>query len=459
MPFFLYLCVVFMEDKKVWNSIWLGIMYGVVGLTHNVAFIAASFFLAIMLVYIFITDLRKDKGSWKRNLWLLAIPVVIGVPIALLWWYSPIFVHMGKTANNFSDWTNPLWQGKQQFEFFWGTIKGNFLSISSIRAAAWSLFNLLGILGLFIVKDREKVRMVRLFVISSLVITMHYLVTQALFGFNLVPHYMDSLILLPTFAMLFALGAYVLFSFIHSNISGKLLKIIFEYAFYLILAVLVLLVSFKTMSDVKSDTFFSAGKSEPPAYLLSLRDYFEDNSVSVYDTVLTTKELGFSLNAMTGRKLLTSRWGHTDPFFDLQDRELASAIILYGEDLEARKELLRKYGIKYLYWDYYWIRSEYYVNEQGQVTGWFDPLMVFYSKEREDLLKANNVSYILQNTWPDPALKSDNFKKYDLILISPENYQNETHPWKEGLEPYLEEAWSYSQGGTEIAKLYKIVNI
>jgi hypothetical protein len=143
----------------------------------------------------------------------------------------------------------------------------------------------------------------------------------------------------------------------------------------------------------------------------------------------------------------------------MESRELAAAIIFYGNDSQAKKELLKKYDIHYLYWDTFWIQSEYSFNDQGQVNSWFDPIVLFDSADKRDILQKYNISYFSQNTWLDPAARGPDFNKFDFIFISPQNYYNFTHPWNPGLDSYLQEVWNYSQNGQVVSRLYKITGI
>ena len=75
---------------------------------------------------------------------------------------------------------------------------------------------------------------------------------------------------------------------------------------------------------------------------------------------------------------------------------------------------------------------------------------------KELILENNDVNYFRREAWIDAGNRRPEVKKFDLLMISPENYYNFTHPWHPNLDPYLEEVWSYEQTGQKIAKLYKI---
>ena len=150
------------------------------------------------------------------------------------------------------------------------------------------------------------------------------------------------------------------------------------------------------------------------------------------------------------------RRNHAPPFLlDFDAREIDAATILYSNDTELVKGLLKKYNVSYLYWNYYWINSEFYLDENGRIIDIFDPLMVFDTKENRDLLKKRGLRYIELETWPDPAMKGEHYRKAKMLLIVP-SYRNFTHPWSATLDEFLELKWSYSHGNVTYARIYKV---
>jgi hypothetical protein len=162
------------------------------------------------------------------------------------------------------------------------------------------------------------------------------------------------------------------------------------------------------------------------------------------------------INGLTGRKLVCSRRAQNDAFENMDIREMDQAIILYGNDTAVKKELLMKYDVKYLYWDEFWIQSEYYFDSSGKVVGTFDPLISFKNESIEANLKVNNVSYFIKKDFVDPSLKDDRWPQYDLIFISPENYRTFEEPWNENLNDHLTSVWEYKSGNRTVARLYKV---
>jgi MFS family permease len=461
MPLFFLLLYYFINSQSLKNSIFLGIVYGLIGLTHSVAFMSSSLLLGVIFLYYVIKpniNFREKEINFKiikKSLFPYIIIFTIGILFALLWWYKPIFVYHGQTSAHYTEWNNQDWGSAYQFTFFWQTIKENFLNFSGLRLVLFSVFNLIGVIGLILVKDKKtedkisRSSFIKFMFISAFIITFHYFITQNLFNFNLIPDYIAYLLFSPMLILLFIFGM---------NFSSYFIKKINlkKEIYFTLIIILLLITQVSAYNQRKEDKWYQNGLHKLPDYLINLQDYLIKES-SVYDVILTTKEIGFAVNALTGRKLLSTRRAQNDPFIEMDPRELAQAIILYGNDTEYKKELIKQYEIRYFYWDYYWIQSEYYFDEEGKITGWFDPLILFYSEEKEEILKENGIKYFIQTTWVDPALKADYYKKFRLIFISPENYYNATHPWKPDLDSFMEEVWNYKQNEEKIARLFKIM--
>jgi hypothetical protein len=178
-------------------------------------------------------------------------------------------------------------------------------------------------------------------------------------------------------------------------------------------------------------------------------------NTDVHDVFISSKENAFMINALTGRKVLTLRRGHMEHFVEADPREVALAVILYGNNDAKRAELLREYNVSYLYWDVYWINSEFTI-EDGQVSGWYDPILVYDTPENRMIFDENGVRYAAINTWIDPSAKGEDVPMFDVLIVGPENYEAFNHPWNSGLDPYLERVWQYDEGGLTYVAVYKV---
>jgi hypothetical protein len=102
------------------------------------------------------------------------------------------------------------------------------------------------------------------------------------------------------------------------------------------------------------------------------------------------------------------------------------------------------------------VQSEW--QNQGETAYPFDPLRFEYSEERENMLKQNSIKYMIikDGIFEPSAQGSKTATKLDIIYLTPENYYNETNPWKPDINPYLKEVWSYEYSGQKLARLFEI---
>ncbi len=448
MPLVMLLLFNFLKDTSRRNAIILGVGYGLAGLAHSISFIGSTF----LIFSAFLWYGLRSKGNLKSKLMPYVIVAVVGGLISMAYWATPIFVHHGQTSFNYNEWNNPDWSDSGfQFEFVKTVIVGGLFSFGNISIAFVSLFTLLGLIGLFLHKKSKEFgteSYIRFLLASGLVITLHYLITVNLFGIQFIPDRMNTMLMLPVWSLLFVYG--VRFGFRFSR-SFKLTRT--QCVSLVVLALLVFQVS--AYSVKSSGQWYQGARTEVPVHIIGASTYFIENG-EVNDVILTTKELGFSINAFSGRKLISVRRAQNDPFIDMDSREIDHAIILYGTDDIVRRNLLEKYSVDYLYWDQYWFQSEYTFDNSGKVVGIFDPLLVFDSEENRRILNKNGVQYFPQHTWVDPALRGDEYRTFDLLFISPSNYQSFETPWSSGLDKYLTEVWQYDGDGNVLGKVYKV---
>jgi hypothetical protein len=443
----------FLEKESYKNAVILGIVYGITGLTHSLFFMSSSIFLGIIFLYYFIAKNKHNivNGKYKETLLSVskyAIVIFIGVAIALLWWFKPIFYYHGQTSLHYMDVNQyDFSQFSEQFSAVKDMFSGALINFNSLSSIINSIFIIAGVICLFITKNSPEKKFITVMFVSAILTNLHFFLTYNLFSFQISPAYITSLIVSPVSLLVFAFGVYVLS---HQIKNKKFINFSL-----IVLIVILIMTSISVTKKSGNDTWSSAAKTRLPENLLSLENYLAKNT-NVYDTILSTNEISFAINAISGRKLMITRRAQNDPFMDMDRRQIDAAIILYGNDTAKKVELLKEYDIKYLYWDYYWIQLEFQIDNAGNVVNTFDPLLVSRDYKSYTDLDLYGVKYIQQNTWIDPTMRSNRVKTFDVLIISPENYNNFTNPWKSDLNEYLEEVWSYEQSGQKMAVLYKV---
>ncbi len=460
MPAFLFSLLYFFKKRSILSAVIAGILFGLMGISHTVGFVTAVFFFVIISLYIiFFEHLHRkdkkwhfDKKSFKtlllKNIKLLLIIAIIGGVIAMLFWFKPIFVYHGKLPST-SVHVHAYSSLNTQMNFVFGTFKEYFFNFSNIFNGLKSVLFLIGFLSIFFLKryDSSK-RFLVVILLTAFIGSFHYILSQPLLGVNLSPIHIRT----------FSFGlATALFAGLGSGLISNFLK---KYKSYALIGILILLLIFNIQQFTaysKNDRWINAGRNELSPNLVEMQKWVLKNT-DVSEVFLSTNELSFALNGLTGRKEVIGRRAHNSMFLNMDERQADAAIVLYGNDSEERKKLLKEYSVDYLYWDYYWFQSEYHFDNTGEITSWFDPIAFLDTPEYEKLVKKYNLSFFKQHTWLDPTVKSPSMKQFDLIFILPYQF-NLTHPWHPDLDNYLEEVWDYKQNNQVISRIYKIVNV
>lgn len=453
-PLFLLSLYLFFEKRNVYSSIFCGVSFGLVGLSHSVAFVMACIFFGIFSAYFLIGECVERKNSKytlnketfkkeiKQKIIFISIISLIALLISLTYWYEPVFKFHGKTLNPLTEYGIPTPEiFKNKIHLFLDPIKGMFFNFSDLLASFSSLLALSGFICLLLIKKySQESKFIILMIFSGFVASNHFL-----FGVNFVPSYMAVFSFKIIAPLLIGFSIYVLLNkFKNQSIYIILL--------FLILSAMISFSNYKT--GYLDDKWAQNGKRPIENHFLEAEKWVKDN-VNVNDVFISTNELSFALNGLTGRKFQNIRIGVAGGWTDIFSKMKESAIILYGDDDSEREELIKKNNIKYLYWNYYWLQSEFQFDAEGKLVNVFDPLFVWDTEKNREDLKKVNITFDPQHTWIDAAARGEAYKKYDILYIYP-SYFNYTHPWNKKLDKYLKEVWRYEEGENNLAKIYEI---
>ncbi|AIJ04901.1 hypothetical protein JH146_0050 [Methanocaldococcus bathoardescens] len=455
LPLFILTLYLAFKERKIIYYVSLGLVYGLLTLSHMVAFVGATLIIATFVIYEMYKNKDRILEYLKENIKNWGIFGIVALPILMLYWYKPIFVyHLHRPYDRIHMDIMDFGRLDVQIKFLFNTLSSYLLNFKSIGGIITTVLVWLGIYGYYKSENSDLKEFLKIFAIGSVFATFCYFVTEPLFGINFIPTYMSYFYIWAT-AILFALfGINYVKNHLRlhevENISKKL--VVFGTIFVILLAN----TTFAFVNYINNDRWANVGKHPMPDVYISLQNYLLKNT-DVNDVILSTKELSFVINAISGRKVMVNRWAQqNDPYMNLPQRDMDASIILYGNDTKKKLELIRKYNISYLYWDYYWINSEFQFDNNGRIIGMYDPLMTYDTKENREYLDKYGVKYIPMNFWIDPSCRNDNIRKFNILVISPQNYYNFTNPWKPDLNKYLVEVWNYTYNGQKIAALYKI---
>ena len=455
MPIYFYFLISTFEDYKTKNALITGLILGLVGLSHTIAFLSA---LGMLILFSLYFSLLKDislkemkikivKSDLKKVLIVFTIVFIIGFIISLLYLYRPLFVHGLEQTPHYLEWNGLDFSSSSvKLDFLKTQIKNVLFNFSSVYS---SILSLLAIFGLILVsfskKNSYSNKVLGLTLFGFFIATFHYFITM-LFGTNFYPERMGDF-----------MWYFFAFFLICYSIKFMFQKIPSRYGVYVLIIFVVILGVFQynSFKEYKfTNQWINVGRGDILEHHKNLKEFVLSDT-DVNDVFLTSNELGFAINSLTGRKLLISRRAQNSPFLDMDERVKAASLILYGNNSESRKQMIEKYDVKYLYWDPSWLQTDYQFSEEG-IVGKFDPLLLFDTFENEQFLKDNMITYFKDNAYVDPAMQGKEYKKFDLLYII--SNLNPEQPWSNDLNPYLKEVWSYTENGNVVGRIYEVVN-
>lgn len=393
MPLFILTFLNLIEDKSAKNKVLFGISYGLLGLTHLMSFASASLFIAVYFAYDIISGFmhKEDKfkkaiNSFVENLKLFYQSIILGFIVALPYIGFLIFHYKFKLLNNQPEYSAPM----PGFHTITDFLSMMFFDKSNIIKLVMSLVVLVG--AFYIFTNKEKFKTIFLLFISTLIGAFYYFVTLPL-GIKIlvywqIPVYTQQLAM----ASLLTLGL-VLITGIIKNDEWK------KYAVICIFIILIIGAGI-TATNKYNNQWVAQGR-------VAYNTYFDmakwvDINIGKNDVFLSSKETSFAFNALTGRKLVVNRITHASQFVDFDKREVGASIILYGNNTNEIKSLLKKYNISYVYYDSQWM----------EFIQW-DPFMV--NPKNSAILDKFGVQYNRVKTRLDPG-KTD-VPVYDLLFI------------------------------------------
>lgn len=463
-PFFIYaFYMVFVHNRRR-DFVLLGLLYSLLLFSHMALFIGATLIIVMYFLYCLILACKENKFSGivdylRSNYvnWLIFIG--ISIPLLLIYWFKPLFLyHLNMSYYDRGHMDFPdLHLLSVQFQLLKKTIIEYFLKFNTFRNIILSLLGLVGIsfFAFLKIKKTDKVkRFVKFWVISSFIAGFSYIITEPLIGMNFLSHRVIGFFIKFSCTLLSLYALSTLFILIKSKF--KINRIYFNLIILLIIVIVISTTIPFFIDNRDNSQWNQVGITEMNPLYENLSKYLAE--IPQDKVIISTKELSFVVNSISGLKSVTSRWAHSgDPFTDIPGRDMDTAIILYGNDISNKLDLIREYDVDYLYWDYYWINSEFTFDAEGKLQNLYDPLIVLDRSEYREQLDENGIKYVAMNFWLDPSSRKEDIRKFDILLVSPNNYMNQSHPWTYDLDPYLEEVWAYNQNNLSYAKLYKFI--
>ncbi len=446
-PLLVLAWLLFLEQQTRNRFIFLAIAIALAHLSST-----QLFFSSIILLGIIVLD--KAYGEFKKGgnnvNFLLGkefqaqIAPIIGVFIAgfiisLLYWYWPLLVYKGATPNDLQVYG---WPDYTRFDLQVGSItkeiRETFLAFdfSSTVNAMHSLLGLVQLFGIFvIVKKRNENQyyhfafLVLLGVFAGLT---HHLIMFNLLHSHLAPGHLFQMLYYPIAPVAYAAALIFLKDTVKIGSAGKAPLV---GGVFILIALTFFFTHFSNFEDKKDTNYITSGRQPLTQFHVDIKNWITANT-GVYDVFITNNEDGFMLNALTGRKTVSTRRTHAPVYTDMDERMLDNAVMLYGKNDAKREELLKKYNVKYLFWSVRWVENEFRVQD-GQLVGLYDPLMVRDKPEYRRYLDENGVPYITpeEMQYLDPAWL-ETYPQYRVIIAMPAKFDY-AHPWDDSLDKYI----------------------
>ena len=442
----LLLALAYYENKKsVRSSVLLGFVVGICALTHGVLFLSA-----VLICHIFfLLEFFKQPRCVKVILCNYVVFLITMLPLALVYWWEPIFVFHLNSTNKFLQWNVKGYfeNFKQGMDVLCSVFKPWFNLKKPTLKVILNLFCFMNVFVLFFKKSHVEWRFVKKILLCSVFLGVFFLVTVPLFMFYLPPDY----------CMMFWQSSFIVLfiaQFVNKCIRPVLLR--------KIVVCLMLIMSFYVLFEVllmerRASIWTKIGFFEISDLDKALQQYILNNT-EINDVILSTKYMSFAVNALTGRKLLTNRWAHQgDPMMDYGQRDLDAAVILFGKDDVERERLIRKYKVKYLYWNSDWNNFIFDPKRKGKSLKVIDPFMDFYSIEGELFLKKNGVDFVRRDFYVDPSCRGPLYVKHDLLIVLPFIEEGKNIRWSYKLDKYLTNVFEVKNDATnEVSCLYSL---
>ncbi|MEM5828781.1 MAG: glycosyltransferase family 39 protein [Candidatus Aenigmatarchaeota archaeon] len=470
MPLFFYTFFLALKKNDLKHWILAGLTYGLVGISHVIAFFMATFFILVLFFFIFFLGFFEDHSEKsEKDFWLkiskkhlsinfstlkniisknkfFFLAIIIGLLISQLYWFKPIFKHHLSTPNRISEYDQPDLKSIDLIEYTINSFKEIFLDFSSFQTSIFTIFSLLGISYLLLKKRSFEENYVLIILISLIFSRFHYLITIPLFSIDLFSRLLVSYIWVTLKPILFTFSLVFILDKIFNN----------KKYFSIILLILCLILSIFIFDyRIKNDRWIEVGKMSLPNYLIEVSSWIRNNT-NVNDVFLSTNEISFMLNAISGRKVVNSRRAHSGMYVDVDTRWADAAVLLYGNNSEKIKEIVKKYNIKYLYWQANWVSLDFRFDGEGNLVDIFDPLLIRDIKNYANYLSENGVKFLRTKYWLDPANRADNVKKFDVLLVIPYN-MSDYDPFSPELKKYLKLVKEFKENNEVVAKIYEIV--
>ena len=427
---FILFFIKFIQTKENKYHLYAGITLAICGLTYGAVYAAAMIFYALWLLFELIKRIKfdfKEKLKLKKvikDYFYLILPFLIALLIPLIIHYLPLMLRYAGNA------PNPVYEyGDTSIKnFTLGTVLLNevklFFNFSNIFKFAFGLAAVIGLIFIFISKNKFSV-FLKKFYLYNFVAKLHHYISKPLLGKWFFPHKMS-------------LTHYVFPIFIMNTVNSvfvylKKRKQIFAFIFIFCIIVLSIGYGIFKINNFNDSKWVKYGKQmdQSTQMIYDAGEYLKTH-MSNDETVLANDETSFALMALSGKKVVVSRRTHASYYVDIDKRIADIAIILYSNNNALRNSLLNKYKVKYFFED-----SFIYNNPMNTRI------------EFVDYLKENNINFQIADITLDPAQTPEAGTVETRAIIIPGNLS-------QGFREIIKPIKAFTIEGNTAAVLYEV---
>ena len=365
-------------------------------------------FYGLWLLIEFIVMIKSDFFSHKKKLnrklltkyIILVIPIFIAILIPLLIHYLPLMIHYGSSS------PNPVYmygdlsiEHQTIFRDVFGQIK-MFFNFKSIVFFAMGILAFIGLIFSCTSKSK-KFSFLKKYYFFNFIARLHHYITKPLIGKWAFPHKMSLYkFVMPVFIMT---GLVLIVKYLNKKkkLFGNLVLVLF--------IILLLIYVPSKVNQYNNDQWIQYGKIMDPGtqMIYDVGDHLK-NIMSNEETILANDESSFALMALSGKKVVSSRRTHASYYVDIDKRIADTAIILYGNNNNLRKELISFYKISYFYEDRF-----IYTNPMTSRLDF------------QDYLLDNGVQFVINDITLDPARTLETGTIETRVVIPPQNMSSD----------------------------------
>ena len=416
------------EKRTLWWAIFIGVICGFSAWMHSVLFFGLlAFLLLLVCIYVLYAINRRSFEDVKKTVFHYAVMQGVAFIAAIPFIYS-LFFRTGSYNGMFKWGALGFFTNYEELANVLVSVMPWFTSIFNSRfIPIEDCFIILCAMFLIVIKKQSKLDdFMRILFVGTALLISSFIVTVPLTGKFIPPSYVISI---------FGSGLRVLS-------IGYLLhyfrtKLMFMFVMLAFICVTVGNIYSPVLGIRNGEVWSKAGLLGRSSNWDIMAEYIKENT-NVNQVILSTKEISFAINAMTGRKLVTNRWAQqNDPKMDFSSRDRDASIMLYAKENVVRKELFKKYKVDYLLWTKDWDTTMFKYRKDGSIESAFDPFILFYNKDDAKRLSSLAVSSVRRKTFVDPAFRGFLYTKFDLLIVTPRKQDEQEMPWHRKMDDLL----------------------